>query len=214
MGCPHKIKIRAGPVLPPAQRRPGPAPDSWGGQSRAATPFACGAGTLWRGIARGSRMLSRLAQPLRPWPVPESEKYQKPPKYHFLRFETAPHNYPTHRRQPTGGRARHSVRAAIDIQAGKLSQRPLSQCSPLKKQIMQAPVFTTGYARRQRLPFIRPRRPWLPSPRRCGADGEIQRHLFSEFAAAGPLETAALRQNGYSTLSGFKPQESRSDTGY
>jgi len=42
----------------------------------------------------------------------------------------------------------------------------------------------------------------------------IQRHLFSEFAAAGPLETAALRQNGYSTLSGFKPQESRSDTGY
>ena len=174
MGCPHKIKIRAGPNFPPAQRRPGPAPprerpralkiivilivilplaatpwfrcrclperchprhpttrpapDSWGGQSRAATPFACGAGTLWRGIARGSRMLSRLAQPLRPWPVPESEKYQKPPKYHFLRFETAPHNYPTHRRQPTGGRARHSVRAAIDIPADKLSQPPPSQC--------------------------------------------------------------------------------------
>jgi len=59
---------------------------------------------------------------------------------------------------------------------------------------MQVPVFTTGYARRQRLPFIRPRRPWLPSPRRCGADGEIQRHLFSEFAAAGPLETAVRVQ--------------------
>ena len=98
-------------------------------------------------------------------------------------------------------------------------QPPPSQCFTehlitFKKHIMQVPVFTTGYARRQRLPFIRPRRPWLPSPRRCGADGEIQRHLFSGFAAAGPLETAALRQNGYSTLSGFKPQESRSDTGY
>ena len=146
----------------------------------------------------------------------DAKKFTKPPKYHFLRFETGIHNrrnLPA-TRQPLGGRARHSVRAAIDIQAGKPSQRPLSQCFPLKKQIMQVPVFTTGYARRQRLPFIRPRRPWLPSPRRCGADGEIQRHLFSEFAAAGPLETAALRQNGYSTLSGFKPQESRSDTGY
>jgi len=119
-----------------------------------------------------------------------------------------------HRRRPTGGRARHSVRAAIGIQPPELSTVVAIQTLALKKQIMQAPVFTTGYARRQRLPFIRPRRPWLPSPRRCGADGEIQRHLFSEFAAAGPLETAALRQNGYSTLSGFKPQESRSDTGY
>ena len=40
------------------------------------------------------------------------QKHQKPPKYHFLRFETAPHNHPTHRRQPLGGRARHPVRAA------------------------------------------------------------------------------------------------------
>ena len=49
------------------------------------------------------------------------QKHQKPPKYHFLRFETAPHNHPTHRRQPLGGRARHSVRAAIGIPADKLS---------------------------------------------------------------------------------------------
>ena len=51
----------------------------------------------------------------------QTETHQKPQKYHFLRFETAPHNYPTHRRQPMGGRARHSVRAAIDLQADKLS---------------------------------------------------------------------------------------------
>ena len=48
--------------------------------------------------------------------------------FSFLRFETAPHNYPTHRRRPTGGRARHSVRAAIGIPADKLSQPPPSQC--------------------------------------------------------------------------------------
>jgi len=35
---------------------PPPARASGGGQSRAATPFACGAGTLWRGFARGLRM--------------------------------------------------------------------------------------------------------------------------------------------------------------
>jgi len=55
-----------------------------GGRSRAATPSACGAGTLRHGLARGSRMISRPAQPLRPWPVPEPEKHQKSPKYHFL----------------------------------------------------------------------------------------------------------------------------------
>ena len=37
------------PELPPARA-------SGGGRSRAATPFACGAGTLWRGFARGLRM--------------------------------------------------------------------------------------------------------------------------------------------------------------
>ena len=35
---------------------PPPARTSGGGRSRAATPFACGAGTLWRGFARGLRM--------------------------------------------------------------------------------------------------------------------------------------------------------------
>jgi hypothetical protein len=117
----------------------------------------------------GMRMFSspRL---VRGWGAAQPQKRQNPPKLaeisllSFLHFETAPHNDPTHRRQPTGGRARHSVRAAIDIQAGKLSQLPVSQCFPLKKQIKQVPVFTTGYARRKRLQFIRPRRPWLPSP--------------------------------------------------
>jgi len=33
-----------------------PARASGGGRSRAATPFACGAGTLWRGFAEGLRM--------------------------------------------------------------------------------------------------------------------------------------------------------------
>jgi len=39
-----------------------------------------------------------------------------------------------------GGRARHSVRAAIDIPADKLSQPPPSQCFTLKKYIMQVTV--------------------------------------------------------------------------
>ena len=38
-----------------------------GGRSRAATPFACGAGTLWRGFAQRLRMISRLAGRLRRW---------------------------------------------------------------------------------------------------------------------------------------------------
>jgi len=57
-----------------------------------------------------------------------TKKPSKPPKYHFLRFENILQNYPTHRRQPAGGGARHSVRAAIDIQVGKLSQLPPSHC--------------------------------------------------------------------------------------
>jgi len=69
--------------------------------------------------------------------------------FSFLRFETAPHNYPTHRRRPTGGRARHSVRAAIGIPADKLSQPPPSQCFTLKKHIMQVLGFTTCYVRIQ-----------------------------------------------------------------
>jgi len=35
---------------------PQPARATGGGRSRAATPFACGAGTLWRGFAGGLRM--------------------------------------------------------------------------------------------------------------------------------------------------------------
>jgi len=77
-----------------------------------------------------------------------------------------------------GGRARHSVRAAIDIQAGKPSQLPLSQCFPLKKHIMQVPVFTTCYARRQRLQFIRPRRPWWTKSR-CDSVCLRSRHFVA-----------------------------------
>ena len=59
------------PELPPARA-------SGGGRSRAATPFACGAGTLRHGIARGSRMLSRPAQLVRPRPVPEAKPSKNP----------------------------------------------------------------------------------------------------------------------------------------
>jgi len=49
---------------PPRRPRPLPVParTSGGGRSRAATPFACGAGTLWRGHAhhRPSDFLPRL----------------------------------------------------------------------------------------------------------------------------------------------------------
>ena len=96
----------------------------------------------------------------------------------FLHFETAAHNDPSHRRQPLGGRARHSVRAAIDIQAGKPSQLPLSQCFPLKKQIMQVPVFTTCYARRQRPQFIRPVAPWWTKSR-CDSVCLRSRHFVA-----------------------------------
>ena len=51
---------------------------------------------------------------------------------------------------PRGGRARHSVRAAIGIQADKLSRLPLSHCFTerliaFKKLNMQIPVFTKCY---------------------------------------------------------------------
>jgi hypothetical protein len=65
----------------------------------------------------------------------------------FLRFETAPHNHPTHRRRPTGGRARHSVRAALGIQPPELSTVVAIQtCAAhlkletFKKPIMQVTV--------------------------------------------------------------------------
>jgi len=41
-----------------------------GGRSRAATPFACGAGTLRRGFAQGSRMISRRTSGRRSCPPP------------------------------------------------------------------------------------------------------------------------------------------------
>ena len=89
----------------------------------------------------------------------------------FLRFETAPHNHPTHRRRPPGGRARHSVRAALGIQPPELSTVVAIQTraahlklETFKKQIMQVPAFTTCYARSQSTQDARPRRHWLPSP--------------------------------------------------
>ena len=57
-----------------------------------------------------------------------------------IALKTTFHNDPTYRRQPAGGRARHSVRAAIGIQAGKLSPLPPSHCFTLKKPIMQVTV--------------------------------------------------------------------------
>jgi hypothetical protein len=55
---------------------------------------------------------------------------QNPPKYHFLRFDNHIPQFPMYRRQPAGGRARHSMRAAIGIQTGKLSRLPLSHGFP------------------------------------------------------------------------------------
>jgi len=141
---------------------PPPARASGGGRSRAATPFACGAGTLWRCPAHRARMFSspRLVRggvedrPQRASCQPPSEVCSfvsicvhlrlKTPEislFTFLHFETAPHNDPTHRRQPMGGRARHSVRAAIDIQVSKPSQLSLTHCCfTFKKLIMQVTI--------------------------------------------------------------------------
>jgi len=58
-----------------------------------------------------------------------------------IALKTTFHNDPTYRLQPAGGRARHSVRAAIGIQAGKLSPLPPSHCFTLKKPIMQVTVY-------------------------------------------------------------------------
>ena len=48
-----------------------------------------------------------------------------------------------------GGRARHSVRAAIAIQPAKVSHAVAIQILALKKHIMQVPVFTICYVRSQ-----------------------------------------------------------------
>ena len=72
------------------------------------TPFVIGASSFFR----HSTFVIRHSQ---------TEIIKNPRNITFLRIETSPHNDPTHRRQPMGGRARHSVRAAIGIQADKLS---------------------------------------------------------------------------------------------
>jgi len=53
---------------------------------------------------------------------------QKPRNITFLHLETTPHHHHRTIANPRGGRARHSVRAAIGIQADKLSRLPLSHC--------------------------------------------------------------------------------------
>jgi len=74
---------------------------------------------------------------------------QNPRNITFLHLETTPHHHHCTIANPRGGRARHSVRAAIGIQADKLSRLPLSHCFTLKKHIMQVPGFTTCYVRIQ-----------------------------------------------------------------
>ena len=68
----------------------------------------------------------------------------------FLHLETTPHHHHRTIANPRGGRARHSVRAAIGLQADKLSRLPLSHCFTerliaFKKLNMQIPVFTKCY---------------------------------------------------------------------
>jgi len=88
--APHCLKSRPGP--PPKSARA-----SGGGRSRAATPFACGAGTLWRCPAH-RHTNDFVPRPTCPTTtrVPvvhavhgQTKKPSKPQKYHFLRFETA-----------------------------------------------------------------------------------------------------------------------------
>jgi len=96
---PHPLLGRQAMVSPPFH--PGTMPSAppihhsrtrfQGGQGRAATLFACGAGPLWRGFARGTRMISRPAQPLRPWPVPAAKT--TPPKNNTFRLLEIGNNY-------------------------------------------------------------------------------------------------------------------------
>jgi len=96
------------------------------------TPFVIGASSFFR----HSTFVIRHSQ---------TETHQKPPKYQFLRFETRIRNLPA-TRLPLSGRARHSVRAAIDIQVSKPSQLSFSHCCfTFKKLNMQVPVFTICY---------------------------------------------------------------------
>jgi len=70
------------------------------------------------------------------------------------------------------------VTPCAPLLTSKPSQLPLSQCFPLKKHIMQVPVFTTCYARRQRPQFIRPRRPWWTKSR-CDSVCLRSRHFVA-----------------------------------
>ena len=83
----------------------------------------------------------------------------------FLRFETAPHNHPIHRRRPTGGRARHSVRAAIDLQADKLSP---TAAIPMLKHFPQKPRINNFITMNERLQtrVARATGPYRPATRR------------------------------------------------
>ena len=100
---------------------PPPARASGGGRSRAATPFACGAGTLWRGFAAGLRMTL--------WP-------SKQPS--FPKASTAetcrPHAYPW-----AVGRVTPCA-PLLTSKRTSFPQPPPSQCFNLKKHIMQATV--------------------------------------------------------------------------
>jgi len=109
---------------------PPPARASGGGRSRAATPFACGAGTLWRGFAAGLRMTLLLSK-----------------QPNFPKASTAetsrPHAYPW-----AVGRVTPCA-PLLTSKRTSFPQPPPSQCFTLKKHIMQVPVFTTCYVRSQ-----------------------------------------------------------------
>jgi len=83
------------------------------------TPFVIGASSFFRHLT----FVIRHSQ---------TETIKNPRNNTFLHFEIAPHNDPTHRRQPTGGRARHSVRAAPATSACKIS--PASPSRPAADQ--------------------------------------------------------------------------------
>ena len=74
----------------------------------------------------------------------QTETIKNPRNITFYSFETAPHNYPTHHRQPMAGRARHSVRAAPATSACKIS--PASPSRPAADQdLLEFPVPTSEF---------------------------------------------------------------------
>ena len=99
---------------------------SGGGRSRAATPFACGAGTFWRGFAAGLRMTL--------WPSKQRS---------FPKASTAETSRP-HANPWAVGRVTPSA-PLLTSQRTSFPQSPPSQCFTLKKHIMQVTVFTIRY---------------------------------------------------------------------